>query len=108
MKVIDKLNLLGKIWNVPKDNTDYVSITLNTKYKCYLWHKGKLLGTCSNYENAQRWLNSTSKGALVITIANANTPKKVSIFGKTAVVRNADTAMQLREIFGDYVRIYPY
>lgn len=104
MGVTDKLNLLHKLYTRKKpDNTDITDI-INTKpYRCYLYVKNRLVGVCDNYATAQRWIqHDTTK--TVVTVVNPDTPKLIRIGLYTAFVKDYDSLMLLKRLYGAKVR----
>lgn len=103
MNTINKLNLLTKIWAVNKPKGINVNEMLNQNYRCYLYQRNKLVGTCDNYVTAQRWLAWDTKKTIV-TIINPDTPKWFSVNGYTACIKNYDTLLLVKRLYGAKVR----
>lgn len=104
MDITSKLNLLNKLYKPKKaDNIDITDI-INTKpYRCYLYVKNRLVGTCDDYATARRW-QSWDTTKTVVTVINPNTPKLVRIGLYTAFVKDYDSLMLLKRLYGTKVR----
>lgn len=104
MGVTAKIDLLYKLYKPKKaDNIDITDIIGNKKYRCYLYVKNCLVGTCDNYATAQRWIqHDTTK--TVVTVVNPDTPKLIRIGLYTAFVKDYNTVLRLKGLYGAKVR----
>lgn len=104
MGITAKLDLLSKLYNPKKaDNTDIADIIGDKRYRCYLYVKSRLVGTCNDYETAKRW-QSWDTTKTLITIVNPDTPKLIRIGLYTAFVKDYDSLMLLKRLYGAKVR----
>ena len=104
MGITAKLDLLSKLYNPKKaDNTDIADIIGDKRYRCYLYVKSLLVGTCNDYETGKRW-QSWDTTKTLITIVNPDTPKLIRIGLYTAFVKDYDSLMLLKRLYGAKVR----